>query len=433
MKKFFTKKLEAVLKKLAIFTLARYKPGVIGITGNVGKTSAKEAVKKVFESDRRVRAPSKNFNNEIGLPLTILGDWAETGGASFWLKVIFSSLFRLIIKSKTYPELLILEYGVDAPNDMKKLLEIVKPNIGVMTQIGDIPVHLEFFSSRESLIREKGRLISALPATGFAVLNIDDKDIYEMRNNTRARVITYGFSEAADIKISNLNFFINNHLATTTFKLNFGGSFVPVKLEKSLGKAQVYAVSAAAATAVAFGMNIVKIAENLSPHAPPPGRLNVLKGIKNSTIIDDTYNASPLSMKEALETLKKLKSRRRIAVLGDMLELGSKTILAHESIGAITVNSAKILITVGKKAKIIAETALKNGLSKKNCLSFDKTNDALEFLKGFIEPDDLILVKASQSVRLEKIVNGIMAEPAKADHLLVRQNDRWQKKPGLYD
>lgn len=433
MKEFFKQQLELILKKLTILTLARYKPGIIGITGNVGKTSVKEALKKIFETERKVRAPSKNFNNELGLPLAVLGDWKDIGGAFFWLKVVFVSFRRLMIKSRSYPELLILEYGIDAPGDMKKLLDIVKPNIGVMTQIGNTPVHLEFFSGRESLIREKARLITALPATGFAVLNIDDKDVYGMKNNTRARVVTYGFSENADIKISNFIFFIKDYSAVTSFKLNYGNSFIPVRLENSLGKAQVYAAAASAATAVAFGMNIIKIAENLGRHLPPPGRLNVLRGIKNTTIIDDTYNASPIAMTDALETLKKLKAKRRIAVLGDMLELGKETIKAHEQIGVEVAKSAKILFIVGKRAKIIAESALRSGLSQKNCFIFEKISDAIPTLQNFIQPDDLILIKASQSVRLEKIVKGLMANPEKADDLLVRQNSRWLEKPGLYD
>ena len=127
--------LEKLLKLLARLTLKRYKPGIIGITGNVGKTSAKEAIRLLLERERKVRANSKNYNNEFGLPLTILGDWKETEGTLFWIKVILFSVVNLLIKRKSYPELLILEYGIDRPGDMRKLLEIARPHIGVVTAI----------------------------------------------------------------------------------------------------------------------------------------------------------------------------------------------------------------------------------------------------------------------------------------------------------
>lgn len=433
MKKILQKVLEKILKKLASLTLKRYKPGVIGITGNVGKTSAKEALRTILSKDRNIRAPSKNFNNEIGLPLTILGDWAETGGLFFWLKVIAASLIQLAVKNPRYPEILILEYGVDAPGDMKKLLDIIRPHIGIITAIGDYPVHVEFFPGREGIVREKTKLVNSLPSTGFAVLNMDDQTVFNMKNSTRARIITYGFSDAADIKISAFDSYLENNRAITSFKLHYNGSFVPIKLENVLGKSQAYACAAAAAAAIAFGTHLIKISENLQTYSAPAGRLKVIPGLKNTLIIDDTYNSAPLAMLEALDILKKLQSKRKIAVLGDMLELGKTTVTAHETVGKITAKTIKILFTVGRKAKIISESGVKAGLAKKNILSFQNLSEAALKLQEIIEPGDLILIKGSQGVRMEKIVKEIMLEPDKAGELLVRQNKRWLEKPGLYD
>lgn len=433
MKKYFLKLLAWKLKKLAKLTLKRYKPGIIGITGSVGKTSTKEVLKIILSKERRIRAPSKNFNNELGLPLTVLGNWQEIGGFGFWAKVILISLFHLIIKDKNYPEILILEYGIDAPGDMKKLLEIVRPNIGVITAIGEIPVHIEFFSGKESLIREKTRLINGLPATGFVVLNSDDKSVINMKKQTRAHVITFGFADSADVRISNFDCYLNGKIPVTFFKLNYGGSFVPVKFENILGKSQAYAIASAAAVAVAFGINLIKVVENSFGYFSPPGRLKILPGVKDSLILDDTYNSSPLATKEALEVLKKLKSQRKIAVLGDMLELGSYTVEAHEEIGRVAAKSTKILFTIGNRAKFIAESAILAGLPKKSVFIFNKITDVSKALQEIIQPGDLILVKGSQSVRLEKTVKEIMDEPDKAAKILVRQSERWLQKPGLYD
>src|SRR3989344_8163188 len=162
--------LQLILRQLAIRTIRKYQPGVIAVTGSVGKTSAKEAIYAVLKKYRSVRKNSGNFNNEIGVPLTILGDWEEISGKYFWVKVIAVSLLRLVFRLK-YPELLILEYAADKPGDIKYLLDIAKPQIGIITTIGDIPVHVEFYSGPEAVAREKAKIIESLSATGFAILN----------------------------------------------------------------------------------------------------------------------------------------------------------------------------------------------------------------------------------------------------------------------
>ena len=433
MKAIFLKILSALLKKLAKATLWRYRPIILGITGNVGKSSTKEALALVLGNEKRVRRPLKSFNNELGLPLTILGDWEFTGGGFFWLKVVVVSFFRLFRKSRAYPEILILEYGVDKPGDMKYLLEVARPQIGIVTAIGDLPVHIEFFTSRESLIREKAKLISSLPATGFAILNADDADVLGMKENSKAKIITFGFSEEADLKIGNLTTSFGENFRGITFKLTYNGSSVPVRLKNVLGKAQSYAAAAAAATGLMFGLNLVKIAEALAIYSPPPGRFKIIPGIKESTIIDDTYNAAPLAMRGALETLGELDAPRKIAVLGDMLEIGKWTIEAHEEIGRLAAKAVQILITVGEKAKFIAESARGAKMPKDSVFDFFDIYEAGKFLQGLIRAGDVVLVKASQSVRLEKIVKEVMAEPEKAEKLLVRQNKEWLAKKGIYE
>ncbi len=424
--------LQHILKTLARATIARYRPGIVGITGSVGKTSAKEAIRAVLTNDRTIQASSKGFNNEIGLPLAVLGDWTLTEGLLFWPKVIAQSAMRLFM-ARQYPEIIVLEYGVDHPGDMRRLLSIVEPHVGVFTGMGEIPVHVEFFTNSEGVLKEKAKLISQLPATGFAILNADDAHVMSVCHHTNAHVITYGFSGGADLRITNLTERFTDTEIGIAFKFSYGGSVVPLRIPGVVGKTHAYAAAAGAAVGVAFGMHLVKIVEALSGYKAVPGRLSVIPGIKGSLIIDDTYNASPLAMQEAIETLGRVRGKRKIAVLGDMLELGSYTEATHEEVGKRVATVADILITIGDKAKFIDEAARRARMGSSSRTHFRTVKEAGVFLQTLLSNGDVILIKASQGVRLERIVLEVMADPAKAEELLVRQTPSWRKKPGLYD
>ena len=407
MKNFLLKILKWLLKTLAQLTIWRYKPGIIGITGSVGKTSAKEAIFAVLSQERRVRRSSGNFNNELGLPLTILGDWQEIKGLFFWPKVILLSLLRVIFKV-SYPEILVLEYGADKPGDIRYLLKIAKPQIGVITAVGEIPVHVEFYSGPEAVAREKSKIIEILPANGFAVLNSDDITVMEMKNRTRAHLMTFGFNEEAQVKISNFENQMEGEVPEgISFKLEYGGSFVPVKIKNNFGRAPAYAAAAAAAVGLIFGLNLVKISEGLVRYQAPPHRLTLVKGVKNTWIIDDCYNASPLSMEAALEVLRDLKAKRKIAVLGDMLEIGRYTPEAHEVVGKSTAKIVDLLFTVGPRARFIAEAAEKAGLDKNKIFSFDTVLGVGKVLEHHLHLGDLVLIKASRAINLDKVVEEI--------------------------
>ncbi len=407
MKNFLRERLKNILAFLARWAIRKHQPGIVGITGTVGKTSTKEAVISILKQIRKARSATGNFNNEFGFPLAILGEYDRIGGAFFWLRVVITSFFNLLF-GKKYPELLVLEYAADKPGDIKYLLEIAKPQIGVVTAIGDIPVHVEFYSGPDAVAREKSRLVEALPAIGFAILNFDDEVVYEMKDRTRAHVITYGFGEGANLRITNFeNRMDAGRPAGISFKLEYGGNFVPIRLDGAFGKAQAYAAAASAAIGLAFGMNLVRISEALAYYHVPPRRGKIIPGIKDTWIIDDTYNASPLSMHAALDTLKSLDGKRKIAVLGDMLEIGKYTIEAHEQIGKIAERVVDVLVTVGPRARFIADSANKAGLARKNIQSFDLVEEALPVVQDLIKKGDLVLVKASRAMELDKVVEEI--------------------------
>lgn len=431
--------LQKILAILARLTIWRYKPTIIGITGSVGKTSTKEAVFAVLKKKYRVRRAEKNYNNEIGLPLTILGIPHYGRNIFAWVSAFIRVVIRVIIRDKNFPEILVLEYGVDRPHDMDYLLSIAKPNTAVITAIGEIPVHVEFFSGSLEVAKEKAKLIQALPVNGQAVLNADDEVIFEIKNKTKAKIITFGFDEHADVRITNYELRImntengNSIPEGITFKIEYQGNTMPIRMNNCFGKPQVYAAAATAAIGVVFNINLVEIAEALFEYESPPGRLRLIHGIKNSLILDDSYNASPQAMNEALDVLESLPATRRIAVLGDMLEIGKFTEHAHRAVGDKVAKFADILFVVGPKARFVAEEAGTRGIDKKSrkldenqIFIFDEAREAGKKLDEIMKPGDLILVKGSQSMRMEKAVEEIMAEPERAEELLVRQDEHWK-------
>lgn len=424
MKRFFTGALRRTLALLARLTIRRYRPGVVGVTGSVGKTSAKLAIAAALAPARRVRASAGNLNSDLGLPLAVLGDWSprdralvsrETpAGAArlrksfFWVRVIFQSLGRLVRKDPGYPEILVLEYGADRPGDIRSLLRIVRPNVGVITAIGDVPVHLEYYPNPEAVAREKSRLIESLSAAGFAILNYDDETVMRLEPRTRGRVVTYGFEKGADVRIARFENWVEGHDPRgIAFRLEFSGGSVPVRIPGVFGRAQASAAAAAAAAGLIFGMNLVKISEALQEYRPAPARMQLLAGIKYTYLIDDSYNASPLSMQAALETLRDLPARRRIAVLGDMLEIGKYAPEAHESVGRFAAGIADLLVTVGPRAKFIADAARKRGMKVENIQSFDTADEAGEPLREAMREGDLVLVKGSHAMELGKVVETV--------------------------
>jgi len=422
-----------VLNLEASLVLRKYKPKIIGITGSVGKTSTKEAVYAVLGFERSVRRSEKSYNSELGVPLTILGRKTAWLSPIGWLMNILAGLKLIFIRDKSYPEILVLEMGVDRPGDIAKITDIARPDISVVTAIGEVPVHVEFFASPEAIAREKSKILRNLGVNDLAVLNFDDLTVYDMKDKTRANIITYGFGEHADVRASNYQIIYREEDKKTipvgiSFKVDYKGSTVPVRLPKTFGKHQVYAALSAIAIGVHEGMNIIEAAEALSKYSSSPGRLKLIEGIKHSWILDDTYNSSPHALHAAIDTIRDIPAKRKIAVLGDMLELGQFTIEAHREAGKRMKNIVDVLIVVGPRAKFIADEARAGKFPQKNIFEFYDSWEAGRKLQEIIEEEDLILIKGSQSMRMERIVEEVMAYPQDAKDLLVRQDNAWKRK-----
>ncbi len=422
-----------ILELEASLVLKKYKPKIIAVTGSVGKTSTKDAIYTVLSPYLSVRKSEKSFNSEIGVPLTILGCQNGWHDPIIWFQNIMHGL-ELIFMKNSYPAYLVLEIGADRPGDIKRITSWLKPDVTVLTRIGPMPVHVEFFPSREDLIKEKGYLASALKKDGVLILNADDEDIIKFKQNSKNKLITFGLTNPADISASHERILYENiegvpQVKGFGFKVNFLGNSVPLSLTNVLGFQHLYPVLAAVAVGTSQNLNMVQISQAMIEHIPPRGRMNLIEGINQSMIIDDTYNSSPVAMHEALDAFQKIENTgKKIAILGDMMELGKYSAQEHKTAGEHVAKFAQKLVTVGMRSELLAEGAYGAKMKKKDIKSFDTSKDAIEYVKKLIEKGDLVLVKGSQSTRMERIVEAIMAHPEDKEKLLVRQEAEWLKK-----
>ncbi len=419
--------LEKMLRLMAVAVLKRHQPSVVAITGSVGKTSAKAAIFQVLASKFSVRENQKNYNNEIGIPLTIIG--VESGGRNIfkWLWVLLKWLWILIWPG--YPEILVLELGIDRPGDMAYFMSFLQPTVGVVTNVS--ASHLEFFATVEKIAKEKSVLIKALSENGFAVLNGDDELSRQMEKNSKAEVLKFGFAPEATINASNLNYNYQESLPDgLSFKLNYDGKNIPIRLKNILAGHYVYAALAAVAVGVVFKMNLVEIAQALENLQAPTGRMNLLRGTNDSFLIDDTYNASPVSTLAALETLLQLQTQRKIAVLGDMLELGEESQQGHHDVVEKTLQSKiDLLFVIGRRMEEAVKQLIAQEQTTDKIVIFASHEEIVLALQKIIKKGDFVLVKGSQGMRMEKIVAGLLAQPTEAEKLLCRQTKHWKEKP----
>ena len=437
MKEIFKKIITYVLRIESQLVLYKYKPKIVAITGSIGKTSTKDAVYRVISQVSYVRKSDKSYNNEIGLPLTILGVPSGWSNPVIWFKNILKG-FWLFLWPHKYPKWLVLEVGVGKPDDMRRTVSWIKTDAVIMTAIGETPAHIEFFESRKYLIEEKSNLIKTLKKGGILILNADDEDVLAFKSKTKNQTITFGFKEGADVLGSGDSIFYGEtgEPLGIIFRVDEGGKSLPIIIEGVFGRNHVYATLGALALASILKLNMLDAINSLKNYDVSPGRMRLLRGINGSLIIDDTYNSSPFACESALKTLREVKIMgRKIAILGDMLELGKHTEEAHKNIGRIAKENLSgeedALMVVGPRAKAIKEGALEAGRALaggKNIFEFSDSREAAKFVKTFLRQNDFVLVKGSQGMRMERVVEAILFDQKNKKKLLVRQDDEWQKR-----
>lgn len=398
----------------------------MAITGSVGKTSSKDAVYAALSGFFFLRKSEKSFNSDIGVPLTILGVPNGWSNVLQWAKNILEG-FALLVLNAPYPKLLVIEVGADRPGDITKSLSWLQPDVVVATRFPEVPVHVEFYASPDEVIREELAPAGWLKEEGVLVFNADDKHARGALTRTGVTRIGFGFGE--DAALRGTRFHASSHEGMPTgisFDVSYKEEHAHIILAGVAGHAHAYSVLAGLSVAVGMGISLAAAAKNFEKHETPPGRMRLIQGIRNSVIIDDTYNASPAATEEALQALSTIPhTGRRIAVLADMLELGTFSVEEHKRMGVLAAASSDVLVTAGVRAKNIAEAALFAGMGETKVIVCDRGADAASALVSLVQPGDVVLVKGSQSMRMERVVKSLMAEPGIAKEMLVRQDGEW--------
>jgi len=380
--------------------LRKYSPQVVGVTGSTGKTDTCRAIAAVLAVRHRVFSNPPDMSDRFGLPLSLAGLSPDH-------------------------DLVVLELACHAFDEIGHLAELTRPRVAIVTAVNH--AHLAYLGSLEAIAQEKGRLVESLPPDGIAVLNYDDPRVRGMQERTRARVVTYGLNPDADIVASDLR----PDPEGLQFVVHFPGVSglgtpgYPAKAEvrtRLLGRHQAYTVLAAIAVGLAYHIPWDDILDVVEELRPGPGRLQILPGVGGSLLLDGSASCSPASALQALTTLADYPARRRIAVLGDMAQLGGYAVEGHRQVGRAAAAFVDLLVTKGERAVWIADAAKDAGLSCERILVTYTARDAVRHLTPKLGPGDVVLVKGDVEARMEQVVAGLMATPSNAN-LLVQRAD----------
>lgn len=365
------------LGDIAAFYRSKFNIPVVGITGSVGKTSTKDMVSAALSRKFNVLKTQGNFNNQIGLPLTI---------------------FNL----DSFHQAAVLEMGMSGFGEISSLTAIARPDIAVITNIG--LSHIEKLGSRQNILKAKMEIFEGLKSGGLVVLNGDDKLLYGLKDLLKFRTVYYGMEDGLTYQACNVK---SMGEQGTSFEITYKNNDYKVNVPVP-GIHNIYNALAAIAVGIEMNMPMESIIEGISEFTPSKMRLNIIshKGIK---VINDAYNASPQSMEAAIEVLKDIgDSGRTFAVLGDMLEMGEWAYKAHTDVGKYAVSKGvDYIITVGENAKSIASGAIDSGAARDSVFSFDNNSEVSSFLKSIVKEGDIILVKGSRGMKMEDIVDSL--------------------------
>ena len=450
MKSVFSSLVLAYLRILAKLQLKKNNPLIIGITGTAGKTSCRNAVAAVLKPHFQIKVSYK-ANSETGIPLNILGLTAKDYSWIDWLRLIVLAPVKLLINWKQF-NIYVAEMAIDSPfppKNMGYLLKIIQPQIGIF--LNAKPMHsLEFdqlVSAADEqertkqitrlIAQEKGRLIAQLPKSGLAVLNQDDINVYSAKNQTQAKVCTFGRAGNADIQIKQHQV----SLSGTSFKFELAKR-TGVENKQSVNQTEgvlnfehyllpthyAYTFAAAAAVGLAQDLSLNQCLTALQQNFElPPGRSSLIKGINDSFILDSSYNASAQPVIDALELINQIAPGRKLALLGDIRELGQESKPEHEATARTAADICQLVVLVGPLMKQHALPILQTANTRVRW--FERADQAADFLKSQLQTDDLLLVKGSQNTLLLEIaVKELMAHPEKAEQLLCRRGKYWEQR-----
>jgi alanine racemase len=387
--------IQQALSDYAAYILRKYQPRVIGVTGSSGKTTTKEAIALVLQKRFRVFKNFGSYNGRYGLPIA-LGELEPDH------------------------QVAVLEMACDSFGEIAELVRITQPQVGVITTINR--THLAYLGTLNNIAAEKGRLIEALPFNGSAILNADNAHVAGMVPRTQARILTFGLKSGADVRATDVTL-QRDGLA---FTLHYEGQSYQGRIPL-LGRHQIYTVLAAVTTGLVFDIPPDVALDALQNLPRVPGRMNPLPGRHGALILDDTFNASPEATMAALDTLAEMPGAHKVGILGDMPDLGDIERQAHRQIGRYAATRVERLVTKGEAAQDIAAAARNEGLGKHAVHVTFTGDDAAAVVEDILSPDTVVLVKGGASVRLEEVVQKLLADPERDRWKLVRQGAGWAR------
>lgn len=399
------------LRFWATRVLHKYNPRIVAITGSTGKTTTKDAIYAILQNKNDdgkelVAKTQGNLNTEFGVPINII-DPNFVGSAKDKYDKIFLTIkdvwqislraIKLVLFSQFYPKILILELGLEKPGDITYFMKFIVPEVGILTNIGD--VHLKYFNSKADLVKEKQNLIFKVKPSGLAILNKDDQFSNMMTKNVLAKKVFISKMTDADYKASDIG--VSN--SGLHFLVSAPNGFVKISLPV-YGQHFVYVVLTALAVGDYFGMSYQEIANKLVNFKTEKARFERFD-FNSFTLIDDTYNANPDSVKSALISLAKLGGqRRKVAILGDMKELGTAYQKGHQQVGILAAKTLDLLLVIGEGGKLIKDTAVNSGLDANKAIELD-IKKVKDVIFDYLRDNDIVLVKGSRVMEMDKIVD----------------------------
>lgn len=441
MKRWLRNKVVNILSWQSRLMLRKHRPFIIGVTGNLGKTTTKDYIfnflKHKFKSD--VRASEKSQNSEFGVNLTILGEKNAWNSPVAWTKMLLRNFWKIKFEKK-YPKILVLEVGADKPGDIRYITSIAKPDMVVLTAFQASPSHGEFFLNIDQHINEKKHLATILRRGGFLIYNSDDEIMSTIAQEKKERdnsIKLYDFGQNANsVRIIETANLYDDDAEIVGIKIKFrinienNDEDLEIRIFGVLGGAQSYSVAAGLVVAYLMEMKKTEILESVNKFEFAKSRMRVFSGVNHSKIVDDTYNSSPKACMNAFDTISKIMTKgKKVVILGHMAELGKKTKEEHFNIGQLAAKTFDTIVLSGRHNEYFLEGIRSVGydLSKVFlCDGPEQVNKTVEE-NNLIKEGDIVLIKGSQSARLEKVVVNFLMNPHDTDNVC-RQENEWEKR-----
>ncbi len=421
-----------ILQYEARLIVRTHRPRIIAFVGSVGKTTTRDMLYHILAKRFFVRRNGQSLTSAVGIPLSIIGSEYEADSVFVWIQHIWTGLVRLWSRAP-YPEYVLLEIDGDKPGDIELVTKLFVPDMLVLTEIGDVPAHIETFGTLEAFLDEYKKIVSVMREDGVVFYNSTDPYVKDIAEAAHLKTVSCGI-EGGDVTAGQPKVLYGHKDGVQvptgiTFTLSLAGYTEHITLFDTIGVHYGYAMALASACAHELGVSVSFIKDRLTSYKVLPGRMRLVSGVKSSMIVDDSYNASPVAAHESLRIFADVScDGKKIIVFGDMLELGRYSSTAHKELAPLVVSASQLFISVGIRSRVIGDELLSLGVSEYNIFSYDTAEEAGKQVQSMLASGDIVFIKGSQNMRMEKVVEEIMSHPKDKKYLLVRQEKRWQEK-----